>query len=93
MGRAILKRSDNQGPFRETTPRNERTPMPFEAAVHAKAIQLDTLALEMCAEAGSGHPDGERFRLGPRPVAPESQGQQSEAQASQRDEEEQGEGA
>jgi len=28
----------------------------FEAAVHAKAIQLDKLALEMCAAAGSGHP-------------------------------------
>ena len=30
--------------------------MSFEAAVHAKAIQLDKLALEMCAAAGSGHP-------------------------------------
>lgn len=30
--------------------------MSFEAAVHAKAIQLDHLCLEMCAEAGSGHP-------------------------------------
>ena len=30
--------------------------MSFEAAVHAKAIQLDKLALTMCAEAGSGHP-------------------------------------
>ena len=28
----------------------------FAPAVHAKAIQLDKLALEMCAEAGSGHP-------------------------------------
>ena len=30
--------------------------MSFEAAVHAKAIQLDQLVLDMCAEAGSGHP-------------------------------------
>ncbi len=30
--------------------------MSFEAAVHAKAIQLDHLSLEMCANAGSGHP-------------------------------------
>lgn len=30
--------------------------MSFEAAVHAKAIQLDHLVLDMCAEAGSGHP-------------------------------------
>ena len=30
--------------------------MSFEAAVHAKAIQLDHLALDMCAEAGAGHP-------------------------------------
>ncbi len=30
--------------------------MSFEAAVHAKAIQLDHLCLEMCADAGSGHP-------------------------------------
>ncbi|MEE8458993.1 MAG: thiamine pyrophosphate-dependent enzyme, partial [Phycisphaerales bacterium] len=30
--------------------------MSFEAAVHAKAIQLDHLCLDMCAEAGSGHP-------------------------------------
>jgi transketolase len=30
--------------------------MSFEAAVHAKAIQLDQLSLEMCAAAGSGHP-------------------------------------
>jgi transketolase len=30
--------------------------MSFEAAVHAKAIQLDHLCLEMCANAGSGHP-------------------------------------
>ncbi len=30
--------------------------MSFEAAVHAKAIQLDQLNLEMCAAAGSGHP-------------------------------------
>ena len=30
--------------------------MSFEAAVHAKAIQLDHASLEMCAEAGSGHP-------------------------------------
>ena len=30
--------------------------MSFEAAVHAKAIQLDHLCLEMCAGAGSGHP-------------------------------------
>ncbi len=30
--------------------------MSFEAAVHAKAIQLDHLALDMCAAAGSGHP-------------------------------------
>jgi len=28
----------------------------FEAAVHAKAIQLDKLSLDMCAAAGSGHP-------------------------------------
>jgi transketolase len=30
--------------------------MSFEAAVHAKAIQLDHLVLDMCAAAGSGHP-------------------------------------
>ncbi|MFU8827976.1 MAG: transketolase [Phycisphaerales bacterium] len=30
--------------------------MSFEAAVHAQAIELDRLALEMCAKAGSGHP-------------------------------------
>ncbi|MBT8485012.1 MAG: transketolase [Phycisphaerales bacterium] len=30
--------------------------MSFEAAVHAKAIQLDRTCLEMCANAGSGHP-------------------------------------
>ena len=30
--------------------------MSFEAAVHAKAIQLDQLALQACAAAGSGHP-------------------------------------
>lgn len=30
--------------------------MSFEATVHAKAIQLDQLVLDMCAEAGSGHP-------------------------------------
>lgn len=30
--------------------------MSIEAAVHAKAIQLDHLVLDMCATAGSGHP-------------------------------------
>ena len=30
--------------------------MSFEAAVHAKAIQLDLMSLDMCATAGSGHP-------------------------------------
>ncbi|MGQ0629222.1 MAG: transketolase [Phycisphaerales bacterium] len=30
--------------------------MSFEAAVHAQAIELNRLALEMCAKAGSGHP-------------------------------------
>lgn len=30
--------------------------MSFEAAVHAKAIQLDLYGLEMCAASGSGHP-------------------------------------
>ncbi|MDG2291109.1 MAG: transketolase [Phycisphaerales bacterium] len=30
--------------------------MTFEAAVHSKAIRIDSLALKMCAEAGSGHP-------------------------------------
>ncbi len=30
--------------------------MSFEAAVHAQAIDLDKLTLDMCAEAGSGHP-------------------------------------
>lgn len=30
--------------------------MSFDAAVHAKAIQLDQLALQSCAAAGSGHP-------------------------------------
>lgn len=30
--------------------------MSFEAAVHAQAIKLDHLALDMCAAAGSGHP-------------------------------------
>ena len=30
--------------------------MSFEAAVHAQAIDLNKLSLQMCAEAGSGHP-------------------------------------
>ena len=30
--------------------------MSFEAVVHAQAIELDRLSLEMCAAAGSGHP-------------------------------------
>lgn len=30
--------------------------MSFDAAVHAQAIELDRMALEMCAAAGSGHP-------------------------------------
>ncbi|MCC6675741.1 MAG: transketolase [Phycisphaerales bacterium] len=30
--------------------------MSFEAAVHAQAIELDRMTLEMCAAAGSGHP-------------------------------------
>ena len=30
--------------------------MSFEQAVHARAIHLGTLSLEMCAESGSGHP-------------------------------------
>ena len=30
--------------------------MSFEAAVHAKALQLNHQCLDMCAEAGSGHP-------------------------------------
>ncbi len=30
--------------------------MSYEAAVHAQAIELDRMALEMCAAAGSGHP-------------------------------------
>jgi len=30
--------------------------MSFEAAVHAQAIELNRLSLEMCAKAGSGHP-------------------------------------
>ncbi len=30
--------------------------MSFENAIHARAITLDTLSLEMCAESGSGHP-------------------------------------
>ena len=30
--------------------------MSFEAAVHAKALQLDHLVLDLCAAAGSGHP-------------------------------------
>lgn len=30
--------------------------MSFEAAVHAQAIELDKLSLDMCAAAGSGHP-------------------------------------
>lgn len=30
--------------------------MSFEAAVHAQAIELDKLAMEMTAAAGSGHP-------------------------------------
>ena len=30
--------------------------MSFEAAVHAKAIQLNHQCLDMCAAAGSGHP-------------------------------------
>jgi len=33
-----------------------RVPMSFEAAVHAQAIEIDRLSLEMCATAGSGHP-------------------------------------
>jgi transketolase len=30
--------------------------MSFEAAIHAKAIQLNQAALDLCAEAGNGHP-------------------------------------
>lgn len=30
--------------------------MSFENAIHARAIALDTMVLEMCAESGSGHP-------------------------------------
>ena len=30
--------------------------MSFEAAVHAQAIEIDRLSLEMCAAAGAGHP-------------------------------------
>jgi transketolase len=30
--------------------------MSFEAAVHAQAIEIDRLSLDMCAAAGSGHP-------------------------------------
>ena len=30
--------------------------MSYEAAVHAQAIEIDRLSLEMCARAGSGHP-------------------------------------
>jgi len=30
--------------------------MSFENAIHARAIALDTMSLEMCAESGSGHP-------------------------------------
>ncbi len=30
--------------------------MSFENAIHARAIALDSMALEMCAESGSGHP-------------------------------------
>lgn len=30
--------------------------MSFEAAVHAQAIEIDRMSLEMCAAAGSGHP-------------------------------------
>ena len=30
--------------------------MSFEAAVHAKAIELDLQSLDMCAAAGTGHP-------------------------------------
>jgi len=30
--------------------------MSFENAIHSRAIVLDTLSLEMCAESGSGHP-------------------------------------
>jgi hypothetical protein len=29
--------------------------MSFEAAVHAQAIEIDRMSLEMCADAGSGH--------------------------------------
>jgi transketolase len=30
--------------------------MSFENAIHARAIAIDTMSLEMCAESGSGHP-------------------------------------
>jgi transketolase len=30
--------------------------MSFENAIHARAIRLNTMSLEMCAESGSGHP-------------------------------------
>ena len=30
--------------------------MSFENAIHARAITLDTMSLEMCAESGTGHP-------------------------------------
>src|SRR5690606_20297494 len=36
--------------------RKKRLQMSFEAAVHAQAIELDRLSLEMTAAAGSGHP-------------------------------------
>src|SRR4029077_2048371 len=34
----------------------ERNRMSYEAAVHAQAIELDKLSLEMTAAAGAGHP-------------------------------------
>jgi transketolase len=36
--------------------RKKESPMSFEAAVHAQAIELDRLSMEMTAAAGSGHP-------------------------------------
>ena len=39
-----------------TLSRKEPLKMSFENAIHARAILLDTMSLEMCAESGTGHP-------------------------------------
>src|SRR5688500_8467638 len=43
-------------PYPDTSDTEGATHMSFEAAVHAKAIELGKLSVEMTTAAGSGHP-------------------------------------